>query len=134
MASLCSSLFAYSLYELSLRALPRDFHSDNGSEYNIFYQKHFNPWLSLHRPCMFATNKVNPKGKVVKIYKHEDVKTPLEALVLLNKLGLVKFKTLTMLADLLAQAKQKTDLAAAQEMQQAKHELFDGFAKQKRRA
>ena len=101
---------------------------------NIFYQKHFNPWLNLHRPCMFATNKVSPKGKVVKVYKHKNVKTPLEALALLNKLGLVKLKTQTMLADLLAQAKQKTDLAAAQEMQQAKHELFASFAKQKKRA
>ena len=101
---------------------------------NIFYQKYFNPWLNLHRPCMFATSKINTKGKVVKVYKHEDVKTPLEALVLLNKLGLVKFKTETMLTDLLAQAKQQTDLAAAQEMQQAKSELFASFAKQKRRA
>jgi Integrase core domain len=101
---------------------------------NTFYQKHFNPWLNLHRPCMFATHKVNPKGKVVKVYKHEDVKTPLEALVLLNTLGLVKFKTETMLMDLLEQAKQKTDLAAAREMQQAKHELFASFAKQKRLA
>ena len=80
---------------------------------------------------MFATNKVNPKGKVVKVYKHEDVKTPLEALALLNKLGLVKFKTQTMLADLLAQAKQKTDLAAAQEMQQAKHDLVCQLCKTK---
>jgi hypothetical protein len=101
---------------------------------NIFYQEHFNPWLNLHRPCMFATNKVNPKGKVVRVYKHKDVKTPLEALVLLSKLGLVKFKTETMLSNLLAQAKQKTDLAAAQEMQQAKRELFASFAPQKRRA
>ena len=78
---------------------------------------------------MFAANKVNPKGKVVKVYKHEDVKTPLEALVLLNKLGLLKLKIETMLADLLAQAKRQTDLAVAQEMQQAKHELFASFAK-----
>ena len=101
---------------------------------NTFYQKCFNPWLNLHRPCMFATSKVNAKGKVVKVYKHEDVKTPQEALVLLNKLGLVKFKTETMLADLLAQATQQTDLAAAQKMQQSKHELFASFAKQKKRA
>ena len=101
---------------------------------NTFYQECFNPWLNLHRPCMFATSTVNAKGKVVKVYKHEDVKTPLEALVLLNQLGLVKFKTETMLADLLTQAKQQTDLAAAQEMQQAKHELFASFAKQKRQA
>ena len=83
---------------------------------------------------MFATHKFNPKGKVVKVDKHKDVKTPLEALVLLNTLGLVKFKTETMLVKLLAQVKQKTDLAAAQEMQQANHELFASFAKPRRRA
>jgi hypothetical protein len=83
---------------------------------------------------MFATALVNAKGKVVKVYKHEDVKTPLEALVLLNQQGLVRFKTETMLEDLLVQAKQQSDLAAAQEMQQAKHALFTSFAKQKRRA
>jgi hypothetical protein len=101
---------------------------------NIFYQECFNPWLNLHRPCMFATALANAKGKVVKVYKHKDVKTPLEALVLLNKLGMVQFKTETMLADLLVRAKQQTDLAAAQEMQQAKHALFASFEKQKRRA
>jgi hypothetical protein len=83
---------------------------------------------------MFATSKINDKGKIVKVYKHDDVKTPLEALVKLNELGLVKFKTKTMLADLLAQAKQQTDLAAAQEMQRAKSELFASFTKQKQRA
>jgi len=101
---------------------------------NDFYQKCFNPWLNLHRPCMFSTNKVNDKGKVVKVYKHADVKTPLEALVKLGELGLVKFKTETMLVDLLAQSKQQTDLVAAQEMQQAKSELFASFEKQKQRA
>jgi len=101
---------------------------------NIFYQKYFNPWLNLHRPCMFSTSQVNDKGKVVKVCKHGDVKIPLEALVKLNELGLVKFKTETMLADLLAQSKQQTDLAAAQDMQQAKSELFASFAKQKQRA
>ncbi len=101
---------------------------------NIFYQECFNPWLNLHRPCMFAISKVNAKGKLVKVYKHEDVKTPLEALVKLNELGLVQFKSETLLQDLQAQAKQKTDLAAAKEMQQAKHALFASFAKQKRQA
>ena len=101
---------------------------------NTFYQEVFNPWLNLHRPCMFATSKVNGKGKVVKVYKHADVKTPLEALVKLNEMGLVRFKTDSMLADLLAQARQQTDLAVAQEMQRAKSALFASFAKQKQRA
>jgi hypothetical protein len=101
---------------------------------NDFYQKYFNPWLNLHRPCMFSSSKVDPKGKIVKVYKHKDVKTPLEALEMLNKLGLVKFKNETTMSDLKDQAMRQTDLAAAQEMQHAKCELFASFRVQKNRA
>jgi len=99
---------------------------------NLFYQQCFNPWLNLHRPSMFATEIVSPKGKIVKRYKHKDVKTPLECLVLLDKQGLVAFKTSATLTALLVQSKQMTDLAAAQQMQRAKCRLFSSFAKQKR--
>lgn len=99
---------------------------------NNFYQKCFNPWLNLHRPCMFATNKISPKGKVVKVYKNDDVKTPLEALVLLEKQGLATLKTKSILTEILVQAQNKTDLAAAQEMQREKSKLFAGFTDQKR--
>lgn len=101
---------------------------------NDFYQNNFNPWLNLHRPCMFATSKVSPKGKVVKVYKHSDVKTPLEALVLLEKQGLASLRTGTTLADLLAQARRQTDLESAQEMQREKSKLFASFCQQKHRA
>ena len=33
---------------------------------NAFYQVVFNPWLNLHRPCMFAIDTVNAQGKVIK--------------------------------------------------------------------
>jgi transposase InsO family protein len=101
---------------------------------NAFYQETFNPWLNLHRPCLFATPITNAKGKVVKRYKHEDVKTPLECLVQLNAQNLVTFKAGSTLAALQAQAKSQTDLAAAQTMQQAKSALFASFIKPKRRA
>ena len=101
---------------------------------NLFYQQSFNPWLNLHRPCLFATEIVSPKGKIVKRYKHKDVKTPLECLVLLDKQNLVTFKTSATLTALLVQSKQMTDLAAAQQMQRAKSNLFKSFAKQKRQA
>lgn len=101
---------------------------------NIFYQKYFNLWLNLHRPCMFSTSKVNDKGKVVKVYKHADVKTPLEALVKLNELGLAKSKTEAMLADLLAQSKQQTDLAAAQKCSKSRANCLPTLQKQKQRA
>ena len=94
---------------------------------NAFYQETFNPWLNLHRPCMFATEVINDKGKIVKRYLHEDVKTPLECLALLDEKGLVKFKKGITLGALQAQAKTLTDLAAAQAMQQAKAALFAAF-------
>ena len=102
--------------------------------FNAFYQVTFNPWLNLHRPCMFATEIISPKGKIIKRYKDEDVKTPLECLVQLSAKDLVTFKQGIILDALLAQAKSKTDLAAAQYMQTAKSKLFASFVKVKRRA
>ncbi len=101
---------------------------------NAFYQTTFNPWLNLHRPCMFATEVISPKGKIVKHYRHEDVQTPLEYLTKLNAAGLVTLKAGITLEVLQEQAKAQTDLAAAQTMQHAKDELFASFAKTKRRA
>ena len=101
---------------------------------NTFYQETFNPWLNLHRPCMFATEITSPKGKIIKRYKHADVKTPLSCLALLSEKNLVVLKQGATLEALQAQAKSQTDLAAAQSMQHAKRELFAGFAKPKRRA
>lgn len=98
-----------------------------------FYEGVFNSWLNLHRPCLFATEVVSDKGKVKKIYKNKDAKTPLERLVQLSEKGLVKFKAGIALEDLLALAKEKTDLQAAQEMQKAKADLFELFNKPKRK-
>jgi len=100
---------------------------------NAFYEGVFNSWLNLHRPCLFATEVVSEKGKIKKVYKNEDAKTPLERLEALSKQGLVSFKVGITLQELVTQAMQKTDLQAAQEMQKAKADLFDSFNKQKRK-
>lgn len=101
---------------------------------NAFYQETFNPWLNLHRPCLFATSVTNEKGKVVKRYKHKNVKTPLECLAQLAAKNLVTFKPDITLAALMTQARLQTDLAAAQAMQLAKSDLFASFAKPRHRA
>ena len=101
---------------------------------NAFYQETFNPWLNLHRPCLFATSITNDKGKTVKCYKPQDVKTPRERLTELAEHDLVALKPGVTLEALQAQAKSRTDLAAAQAMQRAKRELFATFVKPKRRA
>jgi len=100
---------------------------------NAFYQEVFNGWLNMHRPCLFSTEVVSDKGKLKKVYKNKDAKTPLECLVLLDKSGLVNFKSTTTLQSLLDQAKEKTDLQAAQEMQKAKAQLFALFNKSPRK-
>ena len=101
---------------------------------NAFYQEVFNGWLNLHRPCLYATEVVSDKGKIKKVYKHKDTKTPLESLVLLDAAGLVTFKSATELQSLLARAKEQTDLQAAQEMQKAKAALFEMFNKPGRKS
>jgi transposase InsO family protein len=103
---------------------------------NTFYEEVFNPWLNLHRPCLFATEVVSPKGKIVKRYRHADVKTPLECVALLSAKGLVRFKAGITLQVLQVQANAQTDLGAAQAMQKAKAEMFAEFnrAKPVRRA
>ncbi len=101
---------------------------------NTFYQETFNRWLNLHRPCMFATEITSPKGKIIKRYKHADVKTPLACLALLSEKNLVVLKQGVTLEALQVQAKSQTDLAAAQSMQHAKRELFASFVTPKRRA
>lgn len=53
--------------------------------------------------------------------------------MLLGVKGLVTFKATATLEDLLAQASKKTDLQAAQEMQQTKADLFALFNKPKRK-
>ena len=92
---------------------------------------------AVHHCATAGTSGRNPgvseKGKSIKRYEHKDVKTPLECLVRLNEKGLITFKAGITLEDLLAQASEKTDLQAAQEMQQAKADLFALFNKPKRK-
>nr|WP_241152869.1 hypothetical protein [Pseudomonas viridiflava] len=96
---------------------------------NKFFANTFNSWLNMHRPCLFATEVVSDKGKIKKVYKHADVKTLLDCLAVLSKKRLVTFKKGITLKDLEVQARQKTDLKAAQEMRTAKAALFAMFNK-----
>ena len=100
---------------------------------NAFYQETFNPWLNHHRPCLFATEVISDKGKIKKRYRHDDVKTPLACLEILSCKGLVEFKKGVTLKALQVEAKAQTDLAAAQQMQRAKADLFELFNKHRPR-
>lgn len=91
-----------------------------------FYERHFNPYLNFHRPCGVPERVVGEKGKVKRIYRW--YATPWEILRQLpGTAGYLK-PDLT-IEDLDRQARAKTDLAAALEMQQAKRKLFASFQK-----
>ena len=45
-----------------------------------FARESLSPFLNFHRPCLFATERVDAKGKVRRTYRREDVLTPLEKL------------------------------------------------------
>ena len=45
-----------------------------------FAREHLSPFLNFHRPCLFATERVDAKGKVRRTCRREDVATPLAKL------------------------------------------------------
>ena len=94
---------------------------------NAFYQASFNPWLNLHRPCLFATETVNAKGKIVKHYRHADVKTPLECLTRLHAERKATLKKGVTIKALQIQANAQSDWVAALLMQKAKARRFELF-------
>lgn len=47
---------------------------------NQFYADALNPYLNFHRPCYFAVDTVDAKGKIKKTYPHDQIMTPYERL------------------------------------------------------
>ena len=93
-----------------------------------FYEEHFNPYLNFHRPCGVPEQKVNRKGKVTRVYRW--YATPWENLRHLPDLARQLRPELTV-AELEAQARRKSDTAAAVEMQAAKRKLFASFLRKR---
>lgn len=95
---------------------------------NEFYRNYLNPYLNYHRPCGFATLKVDRKGKEKKVY--DVYRTPYEALkshpraseFLKEGLTFEKLDTI---------AYEKSDNECAAQMQKAKEELFKNLTRRK---
>jgi transposase InsO family protein len=47
---------------------------------NEFNQKYLVPYINFHRPCFFAEEKINDKGKIIKKYPYKKIMTPYEKL------------------------------------------------------
>jgi len=95
--------------------------SAHAEAFDRFYREHFNPYLNFHRPCGVPQTTVTAQGKQKRVYRW--YATPWEILRQLPDLArcLRPQHTVEQLA---AQARQRSDTQAAQDMQAAKHQLF----------
>jgi transposase InsO family protein len=91
---------------------------------NVFYEKHFNPYLNYHRPSGQAEIVEGEKGQRRRMYRW--YATPWEVLRQLPGVAGYLKPELTLEA-LNARAKAETDTAAARRMQEAKGKLFATF-------
>jgi len=88
---------------------------------NVWCREYLNPYLNFHRQCAFATDVVDAKGKIKKVYR--DYMTPCEKLLSIPNVEKYLKPGITK-ESLRATMMEKTHLAAAQEMQAAKRTLF----------
>ena len=100
---------------------------------NAFCREHLNPYVNLHRPCLFAKEVVDAKGKVRKTYPHDMVQTPLDKLASLEGAGKFLRNGVT-IEQLQLQAKTQSDLDAANAMNVARLKLFDLFHRRSKSA
>lgn len=88
---------------------------------NEFNRRYLNPYLFVHRQCAFADEIVDGKGKIKKVYK--TYLTPCEKLLSIPNVEQCLKPDITK-ESLRKEMMRQTHLAAAQEMQEAKKQLF----------
>ena len=88
-----------------------------------FTRKQLSPFLNFHRPCLYATEHRDPKGKVRRTYAPQDVCTPLDKLLSLPDASRFLKHGVTF-DSLLHAARQRSALQAARELNRARDRLF----------
>ncbi len=97
---------------------------EHADKLNVFYFGCFNEYLNFHRPCAFATNITNEKGKIKKVYKTADYQTPYEKLKSIpNSERYLKEGVTFAQLDIIAAS--KTDNQMAQLVQKEREKLFN---------
>ena len=96
------------------------------AQVNTFCREYLTPYLNLHRPCLFAEERVDAKGKIVKRYPQRLVQTPLEKLASLSP-ACRNLRPQISLEALQAQARAMSDNEAAERLQQARTALFESI-------
>lgn len=97
----------------------------HAAAFNTFCIEFLNPFLNFHRPCLFATDRPDPKkpGRIKRIYLPQDAMTPLDKLASLPNAQAFLRPGLS-LEHLRALASALTDLQAGKELHAARSSLF----------
>jgi len=103
------------------------------AEVNAWCADHLNPYVNFHRPCLFAEDITDKKGKTRKRYPLDQVRTPFEKLASLPDVTAFLRPEIT-LGALRAQATAVSDNTAAERMNQARQHLFLSINKRSRQA
>lgn len=100
---------------------------------NSFCAEHLNPYLNFHRPCLFAEEITDKKGKIRKRYPQRLVMTPFEKLATLDQVQQHLRPGFT-LETLRRQAASISDNDAAAGLNEARSQLFLSIHKRSRNA
>jgi len=98
----------------------------HAERFNALCREVLNPFLNLHRPCLFATERedTSKPGRIKRVYRQKDAMTPLEKLASLPQAASCLRQGIT-LDTLHKQASTMTDLQAAAALNKANSELFN---------
>ena len=91
---------------------------------NEFNQQYLVPYINFHRPCFFAEEKIDEKGKIKKIYPYKKIMTPYEKLKSLPNAEQYLQDKINFI-DLDKEALQLTDLESAKQMKNQRKILFN---------
>lgn len=100
---------------------------------NTFCAEHLNPYVNFHRPCFFAVDQTDAKGRVRKTYPLDQVMIPLDRLKSLPKAADFLKPSVT-LESLSIIANQMTDNQAAQRLNTARTQLFQSIFRRSKTA
>jgi transposase InsO family protein len=91
---------------------------------NRFYREHMDEYLNFHRPCGFSTDKVDKRGKIVKVY--DTYLTPHEKFISLPNFERYLKKDVSK-KSLEEISRKESDNECGKKMQEAKQKLFKNF-------
>ena len=100
-------------------------HRRHAARFDTCCREYLNPFLNFHRPCLFATELVDPKkpGRIKRVYRPRDAMTPLDKLASLPEAASFLRPDVTLLG-LQQLARALPDVQAAEELREARQALF----------